>query len=313
MCEKMLTNYNTIYQNINELLNFLNQIGVDPAQKSHFENDYLIATDYIENYNNGKTEKLTTAGRNAIGGLHELYKWIWSIKDCPEFEKLLPHFGMLSESASRINEKTKMISPVTGKQDDKTNKLIETIVAMFAIKVGSNIDLDDPIASSNGENPDIIFDYSGQRISVACKTLRGSSSNTILDNLRSAAKQINRAECDKGYIAINAMNILPHDKIVNNVYSNLKEPFFLLISDIVGLYESMQIDATKELDEIFKDHKVRPVILTFVHSTTRLASNAGNLSTMIKSTFASPLRKNDENEVDLNLLNKVNDFIHQRL
>jgi len=268
----MITAYDSIYKDIKDLLEFLNELGIDAAHRSHFENDYLLATEYIENYNSKRHDKLTDEGRIAVGGLHELYKWIWSIKDSDEFKIIIPHFNMLSESAIRINEKTPMISPVTGKQDDKTNKLIETIVAMFAIKVGSNIDLDDPIASSNGENPDIIFDYSGNRIAIACKTLRGSSSNTLLDNLRSAAKQIKRAKCDRGYIAINAMNILPHEKIVNNIYLDLNEPFTLLTSDIVNLYESVQVNASKELDEIFENQKVRPVILTFIHSTTRLGS-----------------------------------------
>ncbi|NVJ66466.1 MAG: hypothetical protein HWE16_08245, partial [Gammaproteobacteria bacterium] len=172
----MITGYDQIYKNIQDLLEFLNSLGIDAAQRSHFENDYLLATEYLENHSNNRHENLTDEGRTAVGGLHELYKWVWSIKDSSEFKMLIPHFNMLSESATRINEKTPMLSPVTGKQDDKTNKLIETIVAMFAIKVGENVDLDDPIESSGGDNPDIIFDYSNQRVSIACKTLRGASS-----------------------------------------------------------------------------------------------------------------------------------------
>ena len=309
----MITCYDSIYENIKDLLSFLNELGIDAAQRSHFENDHLLATEYIENYRNCCRDKLTDEGRTAVGGLHELYKWVWSIKDSQEFKILIPHFNMLSESATRINDKTTMLSPVTGKQDDKTNKLIETIVAMFAIKIGKNIELDDPVKSSGGKNPDIIFEYSGQRVSIACKTLRGVSSNTLLDNIRSAAKQIGRADCHRGYIAVNAMNILPHEKIANNIYPDLSEPFAILTSDIVSLYESLQINAPEELDEIFKDRKVRPVILTFVHSTTRLRSPMGNLSTMIKFTFASPLREQTENQFDLSLLNQVNEFIHQRL
>lgn len=309
----MITNYSAIYKGINDLLGFLNNLGIDAAQKSHLERDYLLATYYIENYNKGRYDKLTDEGRTAVGGLYELYKWIWSIKDCGEFEKLIPHFGMLAESATRINEETPMINPVTGKQDDKTNKLIETIVAMFAIKVGRNIDLDDPIASSNGENPDIIFDYLGRRVAIACKTLRGTSSDALLGNLRSAAKQINRAVCDRGYIAINAMNILPHGKVVDKVFSDIREPFNLLTSDIINLYKSIQDSASTELDEIFKPQKVRPVILTFVHSTTRLHSLVGNVLTMLKATFASPLQELPENQFDLSFLEQVNEFIHQRL
>ncbi|MHA5498452.1 hypothetical protein ACVSNS_01470 [Pseudomonas aeruginosa] len=309
----MITHYTTINDNIISLIDFLNELGVNASLKSHLENDFLIATDFFEKHQQGRHHELTEEGRAAVGGLHELYKWLWSIKDCPEFNILKPHLEMLSESATRINSTTPMLNPVTGKQDDKTNKLIETIVAMFAVKVGSNIDLDDPIASSNGNNPDIIFDHSGKRIAIACKTIRGSSANTLLDNFRSAAKQIDRADCDFGYIAINSMNILPHEAIKYNAYPDLSEPFEILTSKIIQLYKSLEADAHQEIREIFSNRKVRPVVLTFVHSNTKLVSLAGNVSTMIKATFASPLLEDPDNKFDISFLEKINEFIHQRL
>ncbi|TVZ40052.1 hypothetical protein P886_4470 [Alteromonadaceae bacterium 2753L.S.0a.02] len=309
----MITPYIKMHEDIKSLLEFLNQIGIDGELKSHLESDYLLATDFLERFRNNEKDKLTEEGRVAVGGLHELYKWLWSIKDCSEFDCLKPHLEMLSQSATRINSKTPMLSPVTGKQDDSTNKLIETIVAMFAVKVGSDIDLDDPISSSGGINPDIIFNFDNKRISIACKTLRGQSANTILDNLRSAAKQIKRVRCDFGYIAINAMNILPHNDILENVYRDLEEPFYRLTSGLVDTYRSMSEVARAELLEIFDDKKVRPVILTFVHSNTKLSSMAGNMSTMIKTTFASPLLEGQGNEYDFKFLALVNEFIHQRL
>ncbi len=309
----MITSYDRIINDINELLELLNSLGIDASLKSHLENDFLLATDFVEKYNNSKHDELTEQGRTALGGLHELYKWIWSIKDSDNFGILVPHLQMLSESATRINSKTPMISPVTGKQDDKTNKLIETIVAMFAIKVGVNVDLDDPVESSDGKNPDIIFDYSNRRIAIACKTLRGCSENAVLDNLSSAAKQIERAECDIGYLAINAMNILPHDRVCDRVFNDLAVPFKLVTTDLVDLYESTKNNCSEELYEIFEGAKIRPVILTFVHSCTRLTSPVGNISTMIKSTFATVLKDYDGIEEDVNFLSGVNEFIHNRL
>ncbi|AYO19500.1 hypothetical protein D0856_04690 [Vibrio owensii] len=309
----MITGYKQIISDIQILLDFLNSLGIDASLKSHLENDYLEATTYVENYEAGKHNLLTDQGRSALGGLHELYKWLWSIKDNESFNILVPHLQMMAESAIRINSKTPMINPVTGKQDDSTNKLIETIVAMFAIKVGSEIDLDDPVSSSGGENPDIIFTYCEDRIAIACKTLRGTSSSTLLDNFRSAAKQIERADCDYGYVAINAMNILPHQKIQSNVYTDLSIPFHIVTEDMAELLESLKVDAKEELVEIFGNPKVRPVILTFIHSNTRLSSPIGNLSTMLKSTFATELIPNIHNGRDMEFLSLVNEFIHNRL
>lgn len=50
------------------------------------------------------------------------------------------------------------------------------------------------------------------------------------------------------------------------------------------------------------------MILSFVHSCTRLNSSIGILSTTIKCTLATPLG-NCANE-DLEFLNLVNEFIH---
>ena len=138
-------------------------MGTWQSVRSHLENDYLIANEFIENYKAEKHENQTSKGRAALIGLHELYRWIWSVRDAPDFRRLLPHMRMLAESATRINAATPMLNPVTGKQDDKTNKLIETIVGMYAIKIGNDVELDNPVESSNGTNPDVIFSYKGFR------------------------------------------------------------------------------------------------------------------------------------------------------
>lgn len=310
----MITHYDKIKDDIEELYGFLNGLSIDASFKSHLENDYLTALDFVEKYRNGgKADPATAASRDALGGLHELYKWIWSVKGCEEFSKLIPHLKMLSESAIRINSTTPMISPVTGKQDDKTNKLIETITAMYAIKIGTDVDIDDPIASSGGSNPDIIFSYQSKRIAFACKTLRGTSTSTVLDNLRSAAKQIDRAKCDAGYIAINAMNILPHSEISHAIFSGQLEPLSILMRYIETLYGALKQNSANELVETFASGKVRPVILTFMHSNTRLTSQVGNVSTMLKATCATEMIDGTSTNDDFSILNGVNDFIHNRL
>lgn len=308
-----MTHYRDIKVDIERLHTFLNSLKISASVRSHFENDYLLALDFLEKYEGGKHAELTAEGRSSVSGLHELFKWIWSVKDRPEFEKLIPHLKMLSESAVRINSRTPMISPVTGKQDDKTNKLIETIVAMYAIKIGSSIDIDDPVYSAGGNNPDVMFSYGGKRIAFACKTLRGSSANTVLENFRTAAKQINRADCDFGYIAINAMNILPHDQISEKVFNTPMKPLSILVAHIQALYEAVKNDSADELSEIFSFEKVRPIILTFVHSNILITSSAGNLSTMLKSTCVTEMVDGLATSEDVSVLSAVNEFIHNRL
>lgn len=184
---------------------------------------------------------------------------------------------------------------------------------MYAVKIGTNVDIDDPIASSGGANPDVIFSHNGKRIAVACKTLHSGSANAVRDNLKSAAKQIIRAECDFGYIAINSMNILPHEQLSQSVFGNVEEPADILSNFIIKLYGELKSNAIIELKEIFSNEKVRPIILTFIHSTTRISSSIGNLPTMLKKTCAVEMIDNASISEDFKILDKVNDFIHNRL
>lgn len=308
----MITHYDDIKSDIEKLHTFLNSLNISASVRSHLENDYLSALDFIEKYKEGRYPELTAESRSATGGLHELYKWIWSVKDCPEFDKLIPHLRMLSESAVRINSQTPMYNPVTQEQDHKTNKLIETIVAMYAVKIGRSVDIDDPIASSGGYNPDVMFDHDGKRIAFACKTLRVSSANTVLNSFRSAAKQISKADCDFGYIAINAMNILPHDQVSAPVFKTYMEPLSILKDHVNALYETVKNDSAEELSEIFSSEKIRPIILTFIHSNTRINSSAGNLSTMLKVTCATEMVDGLSTAEDVTILSGVNEFIHNR-
>lgn len=306
--------YENIIRYIDDLVDFLKQNGIEAEYRSHLENDYLIAYQFYENYKRKPYASQDENGRAAFIGLFELYKWIWSVKDCKEFYKLKDHLKLLVQASPKINSIVPMISPVTQKQDDKTNKFIEAIVGMYAVKVGDNVDLDDPMKSSGGDNPDVLLDYNGSRVAIACKTLRGSTTSTVLNNLRSAAKQIERADCHLGYIAINAMNILKHEKIKNKIYNEVLTPLQTLWEDIASIYKSLRVNADQDVFEVFTGKKVRPAILTFVHSVTRIASPIGNMSTSLKATFATDFEIPDiDISDDIEFLSGVNEFIHNRV
>jgi len=309
----MIETYDNIIGYIDELIDFLKTNGIEAEYKSHLENDYLLAHQFYEEYMKDLNAKQNEEGRAALVGLFELYKWIWSVKDCKEFYKLTEHLKLLLQAAPKINSITPMINPVTGKQDDKSNKFIEAIIGMYSVKIGNNLDLDDPIKSSGGTNPDVLFDYEDKRVSFACKTLRGDSEETILANMHSAAKQIERADCDYGYIVFNAMNILNHDRIKNNIYREHLEPLNLIWQKLDSKYKNLRNNAEDDVLSVFNGRKARPVILTFVHSVTRIESPIGNLSTSLKATFATDFQipcVDIQNDVEL--LSGVNEFIHNR-
>lgn len=305
--------YDIIKKNIEDLICFLNSVNINADVRSHLENDYLTAckfySDYIANHSISQDE-----GRSAFMGLYELYKWIWTVKDLKEFEKLKPHLSLLIQASPRINSFVPMINPVTGKQDDKTNKFIEAIVGFFAIAYGSNVDLDDPVTSSNGENPDVIFTFEGQRTSIACKTLRSIKPTTIFENIKSGAKQISKSNCQTGYVLLNVMNIIEveHGEIRNKVFNTVDEPIEILRNSIESIYNEVLTQWGNELDNLFKsDTTVCPIIITVLHSTTKINSQIGVLSTSLKTTLVTNFSKDNKYENSmLTLPTLFNNFIH---
>ncbi len=303
-----------VIKHIDELVDFLEKNGVEAEYRSYLEDDYLRAHRFYENHKNHPEITQDDSDRAAYLGLFELYKWIWSVKDIDEFSKLDKHLRLLIEASPRINSNIPIISPVTDKQDEKSNKFVEAIIGMFAVKIGTNVDLDDPFVSSGGRNPDVLFDFCGKRIGIACKTLRGNSERTIVDNLKTASNQIKRADCDLGYALINAMNILPHEKIKDRIFDNQFEPVGILSKEITDLYIEARTRAENEMFSLFQNRKIRPAVLTFIHSAAKFHTPYGVASTSLKSTFATNLEiPGIDVTEDLQFLAKVNEFIHNRL
>ena len=326
---KMFESYEKGIKYIDELIDFLGSRDIYAESRSHVEDDYLLSYEYFENYTKNPSTLQDDRGRSAFIGLYELYNWIWSVKDCVEFEKLSEHLKLLVQCSPNINSYTSMyLDPkVTVKtekrvQDDKSNKFVEAILGMFAVKIGTNVDLDDPMKSSGGENPDIIFDFRGNRISFACKTPRGESIETLIANFKSAAEQIERADCDYGFIVINAMNITNH-KQINTVFDDPNVPLDIIVRDVDSKYyqiaktseiEEDDVDKIDEVKNIFTGKKTRLAVVTLIHSATRIRSVHGNLLTSLKTTNVSNFdTENDLPENDLILLNLLNEFIHGRL
>ncbi len=306
--------YDDIIKCIDELVDYLKDNEIYPNLRSHFEDDYLKAHQFYENFKKSPYGKQDEEALSAFTGLYELYKWIWSVKDCGEFPKLRKHLKLLIDASPRINSCVPYISPVTEKPDDKTNKFFEAIIGMWAVKVGKNVELDDPVKSSSGNNPDVMFEHSGKLIAIACKTLRSKFERTVFDKFQSAAKQIERAKCDMGYIAINAMNILPHKKIRDKIFNDFMEPIDILSDDITRLYREIRKNTENEILDIFRCTKVRPVVLTFIHSITKLDGPFGSISISLKSTFATDFEiPGYDVSSDIKLLELVNEFIHNRL
>lgn len=303
---------NEVVVMVDELEALLSKFGVTAAPGSHFENDYYLVINEIEELKAQKSNFLSQDAIAAIHGFVDLNLWLNLVRERDEFPKLIPHLKLLSESSVRFNDSSPMMNPVTNKQDDKSNKLIETLLGMFAIAVGVDVDLDDPYKSSGGENPDILFTYQGKRIAIACKTPRSGNVKTLLDNFCSARVQIDRAECDIGYIAINPMNIFPHTEMSSFVYDSLDGAGTKLGLLTDELYSISNQEYRSACHDVFSNTKVSSTVFTLASSFTRL-KNQSNGTTTIKRGCIYTFFETPSTNWSSAFLNKINLFIHARL
>lgn len=299
---------------VDEVVELLDSIGVVAKSASHLEDDYLQLHCEVKAWKDGDIGNWTNPTKAAFYGFIELHSWLWSVKDHPEFEKIIPHLTLLMESSIRFNAESPMINPVSGRQDDKSNKLIETFLGMYALKIGTDLDLDDPYESSGGTNPDILFTHNNKRIAIACKTPRSTHFETILDNCRSAKVQIDRAECDVGFIAINAMNQFPHYETNDYVYNSPEHVGNMLGTTVDDLLHYFDMNARPIWQEIFTETKMTCSVITLVNSATQIKNEntGGHDDYSMKRICNHRFDSQGPEQWLADVLDNINLFLHTR-
>ncbi|CAN5254932.1 hypothetical protein BH10PSE4_BH10PSE4_35110 [soil metagenome] len=136
-------------------------------------------------------------------GFVDLAGKVVAVRDHPDFAQLIPHLQMLSQTSVLQNAH----SPIT---DQAGNKVIELYMACLAMYAASNVELDHPVTSSGGRNPDVMFDFRNKKWALALKTLNGKAPRTLFENIKKAADQIEASAADHGLVVINLKNVLDH-------------------------------------------------------------------------------------------------------
>lgn len=93
------------------------------------------------------------------------------------------------------------------------------------------------------KEPDLIMDFAGRKIGVACKALYGDPS----DLLRSARKQIARADCDAGIVLVQLTNRFPHEKLMWCINSDTQEYPVWEPDNALARFDQLAIEASVPL------------------------------------------------------------------
>jgi len=141
----------------------------------------------------------------------DMLRKILNVKNHPAFDQLWPHILLLlgdNEIAQNV------WSP---KEDGGANKVFELYAGLLVLPLCSSIDMDDPVSSSGGKNPDIIAEIDGCSWALACKVMHTASEKSFLDRIRDGINQINRCvergKAQRGIVVISLKNVLDHDKL----------------------------------------------------------------------------------------------------
>jgi hypothetical protein len=122
-----------------------------------------------------------------------------------EFGRLVPHLELLNRGLPAQTDRSTLV-------DDASNKIFELRLTLACFGFGANVRIDDPVLSSGGTNPDVMFKMSdGRDWGLACKVLYGSNPKTFADRLREGVDQIERSPAKTGFVCVSLRNLLPHD------------------------------------------------------------------------------------------------------
>lgn len=280
---KMFTTYEDALIKIERLIEVLSKNGINAQSYRHFEHDYYATSHLIEAFRDGTHEESPLEYRVSLISLLDIANIVLKVSDHSEFNKLIPHLKLLENGSPALNKHISKYSK-SGKQDSDSDKIIELIVGASCLDIGSDVDLDDPVNSSGGTNPDVIFTHNHNRISFACKKLHANKPQTIIDNITKAADQIQKSDCNFGYIVLNVQNIIAHMELdVNNLKHDHMDVASMTIFPSFNSVRESILAGGEQVNTALRFSKVRPCVLLYGYTTALMNSFIGYMPTSIKT------------------------------
>lgn len=205
-----LVTFEAVEAEVQKLESLLAELGIelppgsDLAQQTRDAFAVLYYSVFAEERPAMAREQEIAAGA-ALSGLGDLATKINRARASEHFSTLKPHLENMIKGAVRMNVK----SPVT---DDAANKNSELYVGCLALGAGMGVELEDPVTSGGGKNPDVLLNSGGNDWSIAVKASHGPSAPSIFANIKKAVEQIERSERD-GLVFVNLKNVVSHDAL----------------------------------------------------------------------------------------------------
>ncbi|MCC6265902.1 MAG: hypothetical protein IT169_20200 [Bryobacterales bacterium] len=237
-------------------------------------------------------ERHETGVIRRVGGFLPFLEKVVDTAGHPSFSALSEHFKLLANGDFTLNE-------TSNDSRGPTPKLFELLMALSVLRIGTNVEVDDPERSSKGRNPDVLTDIDGQRWGIACKVLYGSSGKTLHDAVEKGIDQVQKSPAAAGVVVVNINNLVDYAAILRDRDGTI-EPWPSLEQSLSLMHASVDKKRQQLVDEIDVDYltntlfhgkKAWPVIVLYAHAATAVKSAIAPypLPTLLRFLSAIPL------------------------
>jgi hypothetical protein len=236
----------------------------------------------------------------------------------PGFTSLWPHINLLLENCNFAQNTSHP------KEDTDGDKVFELYTALLLLPLCSALEVDDPVHSAGGKNPDLIATIGGKRWAFACKVMHSDAPKSMLDRFEDGVRQIKAAKVDRGIIVISLKSVIPHDLMWPIVKCPDTDDLIYtpwpderhLTRYLLGMgteYDQSDVDATTLREAFVKridDDKVVPAVLLHLCTTAAVTKQTKPIPCMPRLLYGIIL---GEIPADAQVvLRNLNDSLHDR-
>lgn len=141
-------------------------------------------------------------------GMAELAAAIQHVRAQPQARQLKDHLRLMVTEKPRVpapevTQTRRADAPAAGATvDPSADKLFELIVACYAMRVGSDVEID-PVratAAQQGKNPDVLATIDRRRWGFACKSLHSPAPAAMYEHLVKGINQIEQSDAEVGAV-----------------------------------------------------------------------------------------------------------------
>jgi hypothetical protein len=175
-------------------------------------------------------------------GAFELARSTVAAASEPLFPRLVPHLRLIGRAKTAVVVQ----NDASDAPDDTTNKMFELCVAFPFLPFADDVELEHPLRSSGGANPDLLATIDGTKWGIACKTIYSADARKYVDNVAHAVRQLCNAECDQGLVFLNLRNLIRHDQILRQ----LDRSNFEVFEDESGVIERLDGEYRRIIAEV---------------------------------------------------------------